>query len=64
MTIAIVDKPQSARPKMLSSVSRKLIKIDKYRHGHGLSRLVKQLKARGEVGGKDAIRDYMSCQRS
>ena len=38
----------------------KLIKKVKYRRGHGLSRQVKQLKARGEAGGKDAIRDYMS----
>ena len=54
----LVDKPLSGRPKVLYSVARKLIKKAKYRRGHGLSRLVKQLKARGEAGGKDAIRDY------
>ena len=50
--------PLSGRPKVLSIVARKLIKKVKYRRGHGLRRLVKQLKARGEAGGKDAIRDY------
>ena len=55
----LVDKPRSKRPKVLSSVARKLIKKAKYRRGHGLRRLVKQLKARGEAGGKDEIRDNM-----
>ena len=51
----LVYKPLSGRPKMLSSVARKLIQKAKYRLDHGLRLLVKQLKARGEVGGKDAI---------
>ena len=50
--------PLSGRPKVLSSVARKLIKKVKYRLEHGFLRLVKQLKARGEAGGIDAIRDY------
>ena len=57
-----MEKPLSGHPKVLSSDARKLIKKAKYRSGHGLRRQVNQLKARDEVGGKDAIRDY--CQRS
>ena len=60
----LADKPRSGRPKVLSSVSWKLIKKAKYRLRHNLHRLVKQLKARGEIGGEDAIRDHMLCQRS
>ena len=45
---------------MLSIVAPKLIQKAKYRRGHGLPRLVKQLKPGGEVGGKVAIRDYIS----
>jgi transposase len=56
----LVDKPRCGRPKVLSNVAKKLIRNIKYKRGQGLRRLVKQLKARGEAGGKDAIRDYMS----
>ena len=56
----LVDKPRSVRPKVLSIVARKLIQKAKYIRGHGLRRLVKQLKSGSEAGGKDAVRDYMS----
>jgi hypothetical protein len=37
-----------------------MIKKAKYKLGQSLPRLSEQLKVRGEVGGKDAIRSYMS----
>src|SRR5260221_12865128 len=37
-----------------------MIKKAKYKRGQSLRRLAEQLKVRGEVDGKDAIRSYMS----
>jgi hypothetical protein len=54
------DKPRSGRPKVLSNVAKKLIRNAKYKRGHGLRRLENQLKARGETGGRESIRQYMS----
>ena len=57
----LVDKPRCGRPKVLYSVARKLVKkLITDEDMHGLRRLVKQLKACGGAGGKDAIRDCMS----
>src|SRR5260221_8544300 len=54
------DKPRCGRPRILSRVAKKMIKKAKYKRGQSLRRLAEQLKVRGEVGGKDAIRSYMS----
>ena len=56
----LVDKPRNGRPKVLSNVAKKLIRNVKYKRGHGVRRLEKQLKAQGETGSREIIRKYMS----
>ena len=56
----LVDKPRSGRPTVLSNVAKKLIRNVKYKRGHGVRRLEKQLRARGETGSRETIRKYMS----
>lgn len=56
----LVDKPRNGRPTVLSNVAKKLIRNIKYKRGHGVRRLEKQLKARGETGSRETIRKYMS----
>lgn len=55
----LVDKPRNGRPTVLSNVAKKLIRNIKYKRGHGVRRLEKQLKARGETGSRETIRKYM-----
>ena len=56
----LVDKPRSGRPRVLSNVAKKLIRNVKYKRGHGVRKIEKQLKARGETGCRETIRKYMS----
>ena len=56
----LVAKPRNGRPTVLSNVAKKLIRNIKYKRGHGVRRLEKQLKARGETGSRETIRKYMS----
>ena len=56
----LVDKPRNGRPIVLSNVAKKLIRNIKYKRGHGVRRLEKQLKARGETGSRETIRKYMT----
>lgn len=56
----LVDKPRSGRPRVLSNSAKKLIRNVKYKRGHGIRKIEKQLKARGETGCKETIRKYMS----
>ena len=59
-TELLVDKPRSGWPTVLSSVTKKLIRNAKYKRGHGVRRLEKQLKAQGETGCRETIRKHMS----
>src|ERR1043165_7826438 len=48
----LVAKPRNGRPTVLCNVAKKLIRNIKYKSGHGVRRLEKQLKTRGETGSR------------